>query len=327
MGRHEMPFITNISYNQDGSRILASKGDGSIVVWDVKKCAIVKIFAAHAGGVISSAYSSEGQYILSMGFDGYRKWDSGTASLVSFYHTEAPLFTSQSYSNSGDKILLWSVKPQALNRINLINWSNGEVIWHLEFKNDIIAVFFGQDDKYAALAGREGMVYVVEVNTGKIKSKIDSGFSDMSFIKFSPGYKYLLTRDDMNICLWNFEENLLKYEIKDIPGFIKDAGFVDNAENIRIVTDQGIGTWSTESGKQISFLDLDEIEMYYPSLDRTAFNPDGKTIACYDNGSISIIDIKTGKRVKLLSEHSSGYKYTEEDLKREFELLYPESSL
>jgi hypothetical protein len=61
----------------------------------------------------------------------------------------------------------------------------------------------------------------------------------------------------------------------------------------------GIGTWSTESGEQISFLDIDEMENYFSSLSTVAFSPDEKEIAYYDGGTIVIMEIKTGIELGL----------------------------
>jgi WD40 repeat protein len=85
MGGLDLGYVTGISYNADGSRVLVSHGDGAIAIWDTYSTDIVKQFAAHYGGVLSASFSTDGRYILSMGFDAYHKWDSETASLIYSY--------------------------------------------------------------------------------------------------------------------------------------------------------------------------------------------------------------------------------------------------
>jgi WD40 repeat protein len=321
MGSSDYKGITDISYSSDGSRILVSYGDGAITIWDTYNAEIVNKFAAHLGGVFQASFSKDGRYILSMGFDAYRKWDAETASLISFYPFNVyEYYIRKVYNNTGDKIIIGT---SDLKRIKLINVSDGNTLWQIRLSDMVVSIFFSEDDKYAAVASYDGAVHIFEVDTGKKIIEIQTDHFDMiSYIKFSPDYKYLITADERDLCLWNFQDGTFKYEIKSSYGFIKAVEFVDNGNNIRMVGSFGIGTWSTESGEQISFLDIGEMENYFSSLSTVAFSPDEKEIACYDGGTIVIMDIKTGKEIGLLNGYFTDYDFTEDDLQNGLMLLY-----
>jgi WD40 repeat protein len=73
-------WVNDISMSQDGSKLVTSGADKTVIVWDVASRAPLQTLRGHTAYVNAAAFTLDGSALLSGSYDGtLRLWDIGKA--------------------------------------------------------------------------------------------------------------------------------------------------------------------------------------------------------------------------------------------------------
>ncbi len=111
---HPDPYCT--AFNPDGTKLAAGYQDGSVIIWDWKKGAVVHTLTPqHRDAVWSVAFSPDGNYLVSGSHDkAFRIWNATTGELVVERTEQRGSIRSLALSPDGQLLLVGTLNPGEL---------------------------------------------------------------------------------------------------------------------------------------------------------------------------------------------------------------------
>jgi len=250
----------------------------------------VVTFSGHTQGVMSLAFSADGNRILSSGWRDSRLWDSATGSEIeaSGEGAEAVVFSAD-----GRRLAILSRPAPKVSRLAIRDAAGGRDLWSVDPNNrgqavgdqtGVNLVAFSPDGRWVATGGsvadktvrwgHYGVVQIWDVETGRNSHRFDGLHFGAPVVTFSPDGKYLAA------------------------GLDGDNGCVREKGEIRV--------WDVLSGKQLHTLELQEkIEPYYPdcTVVDLAFSPDGERLLSLSKngwGRLRTYELASGRLIRSM---------------------------
>ena len=183
---HSKSSVICTAVTPDGKVAVSGGGDGSIRIWDIEKQFLKCEFPGHFGSIYYDNnitdidITPDGRYVISCGRDGKAKvWD-----LID-NHEKASIdgVTNHPFDPP-------CVSISANGKIAVIGHGEGVIIWDIENQrkvtelNDIRRIRIIKmipDGSLAISASYNGTIGVWDINSGKLKSRLECGYSVSSF--------------------------------------------------------------------------------------------------------------------------------------------------
>jgi len=140
------------------------------------------------------------------------------------------------------------------------------------------------------------VAHIREAKTGGVRFALHGHTDTIYSATFSPNGKRILTRQDNNIRVWDFESGK---ELSSMEGEY-DAKFSPDSSRVLIRTDKA-RVRDAETGRELAELKTDY------SLGSPSFSPNGRRIVAISGGtdnSIRVYDTETGAEMIVLTERN-----------------------
>ena len=199
------PFdVSAIAFSPDGKVLASGSGEGVIWLQHIETGAVRHFSPEHKQGILSVAFSPDGKTLVSGSRDQtIGLWDTETGKLRNRFsgHTStvnivafSPDGKTLASGSSDETVRLWNPETGELRRT------------FLEHKNDnnsITEVAFSRDGKMIASGGTEWpMLYVWDIETGKVRYKHHSHNWSVDALAFSPDGTKLAIGGDTDAIEW-----------------------------------------------------------------------------------------------------------------------------
>lgn len=206
-----------VDISPDGKWIAIAGGDGKIHLFDFTTKELKQTIEAHETGIVSVAFSQDGQTLVSSGYDGLVKtWETDSAGPLVVINTKIPKSVFSDISPDGKTVVsVW-------DDVVLWNAETGEKIGPLALSEpraiSVRDVQFSPDGKHVATADAtvdfENAAMIWSVDERKLTATLKHEFGVAS-LAFSPDGKLLATADmDVRARVWDIAAQKLLQTIE-----------------------------------------------------------------------------------------------------------------
>jgi WD40 repeat protein len=241
--------IIEARYSADGTRILTALDDRTVRVWDAATGRLLYAPLKHDGDILAVAWSVDGKRIVSTASDGsVSLWDAANGKSVrSSFHVEQPI-THVAISPNGDFVVgshgvgvsLWDVRT-------------GAVISPKPYHDDISAIEFSNDGKYAVIATNDDAADIVDATTAKRLHRLSPGNAVFHAVFSGDSHTVLTASEDRTAQIWDVSTGTAKGGAFRQDATVSDAEFSRDGSMVLTTSyDHTARVWSAQTGKPIT---------------------------------------------------------------------------
>ena len=196
-------YVNSVAFSPDGKQIVSAfmySENNPVCIWDTETGEEILSLVGHTAYVSSAAFSPDGKRIVSASADNtVRIWDVETGKEIRKFEKHTDQVNSAAFSPDGKRI----VSASDDKTVRIWNAETGEEIHRFEeYSNDVRSAAFSPDGKLVVTADADFSVRIFDVESGAVFQK--SGLS-WNAVSFSPNAKQLVSGDDNNVVIWEFE--------------------------------------------------------------------------------------------------------------------------
>jgi WD40 repeat protein len=255
----------------------------------------LRTFIGHTDAVVSVAFSPDGKYVLTGGFDHTAKlWDAATGELVRDFYGHTGAVDSVAFSPDGKYVLTGSGDATA----RLWDAATGELVrdFYGYTEESVQSVAFSPDEKYVLMGSWDGPGQLLDLVTGaEVRTFTRPGTSIMG-VAFSADGKYILTGSyDGTANLWDAATGA---EVRAFAGhsdhilsvaFSPDGKYVLTGDS-----DNTAKLWDAATGTEVR-----TFAGHTSNVNTVAFSPDGKYVLTGSgDGTAKLWGADTGTEVR-----------------------------
>lgn len=227
--------VASVRFRSDGQRVVSASADGTAIIWRTDTGEVVHRLVGHGGGLSDVTWSRDGRMVATASDDNtLRLWDAehGTCLRILRGHTHyafcccfsaaGNLLASGSFDET---IRVWDVHT---GRCIKVIPGHSDPVTSVHFCND-------QENPLLASASFDGISRIWHASYGRcLKSLVDGHNHPMSFVRFTPNARFVLTSslDPISpaLCLWDYNAKKVKktYSGHTNLRFSLQAAFVVN---------------------------------------------------------------------------------------------------
>jgi WD40 repeat protein len=291
--------IYGVDYAPDGlSMLTAASG---VKLWDYYYGTERFNLAAHHGEVLSTAYSKDGQYILTGSRDRTAKlWANFLLIDTLKMKQNVGRNLDAQYSFDGS----WIVTTDEWGNILIHDARNGEVVdkWSVKDMRVSAAAFDPTDSQRVVTGDDDGKVKIWSRGKSTPVLTIDAHSSPVTSVTFSPDGKQILSAStDGTARVWNAEDGSQQLTLENQKSSdFYDAHFSDDGSQIVTASSNRTAqTWDASTGKKIR-----DFSGHTDYVRAAVFSHDGSRLyTASDDNTIKVWDTATGNQLQNLTGH------------------------
>jgi WD40 repeat protein len=269
---HTAP-VSALTFDRDGRRMASASHDHTIKVWDVLTGKALYTCTGHTAQVLALAWSGDGTTLASTGLDGtIRLWDSAG-------HCRACLHTSerclQGLAFAPDGLLLacgedgwvevWSA--DGAHRLHTFRPT----------RSSLYALAVAPDGREMAVAGQDGIIRLLELESGKVCGELDGHEGAVFSLAFAADGRTLLSGgEDGTVRKWRRNKGEPARAAGCLEGHFSPVyQVVSGADGRRLVSagvDGRVIVWDADTGRAV------HSHCFPGKALCVAFTPDGRRI-------------------------------------------------
>jgi WD40 repeat protein/tetratricopeptide (TPR) repeat protein len=306
--------VFSVALSSDGTILASGSADGRIGLWDLTtRQPLGRTLIGHTGAVHSVAFSADGKTLASGSADhSLVLWD-----VFSHQPRDLPLtgfwgaLLGVTFSLDGKAMAFISGE----NALTLRDIATGRLI--TSYRGDVLSAALSREGDTLALGHRDGTVLLWSVASHQPLAPPLSGHESwVVSIAFTLDGQTLASGDvDGTIILWDVASRKLRKKIpKGHSRLVSLLGFSADGQTLASQSkdeDKTVILWDVATAQPLSR--LGQLRQFFndPRRDRdsvrTAFSPDGRTLAmAHDSGAIILWDV-IGGRLLDLPQHNELY--------------------
>jgi len=254
---------------------------------------------AHLDLVQALAYSSDGRFVASGGFQEVILWDVQTGQLRQRFTGFRDRVTALDFSRDGKYLATGGGAPTEEGELRLIELSSGKIVLEKRdaHSDTIFGVRFSPDGKLLATCGADRFVKVWEVPSGKFVKSFEGHTHHVMDVGWKGDGKLLASCSaDNTVKVWDYEKG---EQVRTIQAHGKQAtrmAFLGNGAQFITISGEGSAKmWNMDNGGQIRTFPAGNDFLY-----AVAVSPDGAMVAV--GGQDSVIRIFNGQNAQLIKE-------------------------
>ena len=280
----EFPLDANgsaVSFNQDGSRVIAADEAGNLGIWDISALYARRSYIAFPEYVHEARLTPSGEYLI-VNTDDYNIWripaeeigqiKDGTQGRIIFTAESLTYDTAISPDSKWIAAVEYDSENTQNNRAVLVSM-DGQMQFPLLHGGEVTGIAFDEESKFVATAGRNGLVSFWDVKTGE-KQQFDLDNSEpVHAVALSPLGTLVATGLNNKIKIWDTAIRLPITELRQIGDVIS---VVFSQDGKWLATGNADGTvilWNVEG---TSFEQVAEPLQINGRPQILTFSPDGK---------------------------------------------------
>lgn len=189
-----------------------------------------------------------------------------------------------------------------LHRVNLANTHFGRSIFR-QTLSDITCVTFSADGKFLAIGDTRCLIYLWQVEDGKLSLTYEGHTDWIHSLTFSPDGQTLVSGSfDRTIKQWDTQTGACLRTLEGHTDRVWSVAFSSDGQTLASgSSDHTIRLWNMKTGNCVNTL-----QEHTGYVQAVTFSPDGKTLASDSvDGSIKLWDVKTGSCFRTLEGHKN----------------------
>ncbi|MCS7168529.1 MAG: c-type cytochrome domain-containing protein [Gemmatales bacterium] len=304
--------IGALAISPDKSTLVASRGS-EIHVYDAATGQFIRALVnpelkddkgqpmniAHLDLVQALAYSPDGRFVASGGFQEVILWDVQTGQMRQRFTGFSDRVTALDFSRDGKYLATGGGAPTEEGELRILELPSGKVVFEKRdaHSDTIFGVRFSPDGKLLASGGADKFVKVWEVPAGKFVKSFEGHTHHVMDVGWKGDGKLLASCGaDNTVKIWDYEKG---EQVRTINAHGKQAtrmAFWGNGTQFITISGEGQAKmWNMDNGGQIRTFAAGNDFLY-----AVAVSPDGALVAV--GGQDSIIRIFNGQNGQLIKE-------------------------
>jgi len=290
---HLCCFQANViaaQYSPDGTRILSTLDDKTLRIWDAATGSALFAPMQHADAILAAVWSADGKRIVSSSRDGkVHLWNAETGKPAREpFQSEHPI-THLALSPNGETVL-----SSQQTYVYVWKTANGEVVSPKPYHDDITALAFSDDGKYALIATNDDTADIVDPVTAKRVHRLAVG-NGVFHASFSKDSRFALTAsEDRTAQIWDANTGTAHGAAFKHAAAVADAVFSNDGKLVLTTSfDHTARVWNAVTGQAVT-----ASLIHSTPVSAGGFSADGAlALTQARDGAVRIWDVATGEVV------------------------------
>eukprot|EP01038_Epipyxis_sp_PR26KG_P012245 gene12245-16417_t len=188
-------YVTSVSFNYDGRRIVSGSGDNTIRIWDSSSGDQINELKGHDRSVTSVSFNYDGSRIVSGSHDKtIRIWDSSSGDQINELKGHDRSVTSVSFNYDGSRIVSGSHDKTIRDQINELKGHD----------NYVTSVSFNYDGSRIVSGSWDSTIRIWDSSSGDQINELKGHDSYVNSVSFNyDGSRIVSGSDDKTIRIWD----------------------------------------------------------------------------------------------------------------------------
>lgn len=316
-------------FSPDGSRVVTSAEDGTVVVWDAEAGVEITRLVGHSDYVESVVFSPDGNWLASgSGDEQVKIWDAITGALVATFDegtSEYNEFAISSITFSPDSETLAAAfrkhgdtfMEDGEGYVKLWDVGSGELLATLgQRKVNITSVDFNHDGTLLATGAEDNTILLWDVASGAAVQTLEAHTDWVQSVSFSPdGLQVASGSVDTTIRLWDSASGNLLRTLNGHSSSVNSVSFSPSGEFVASGAGYGTHYWHSANGEEagdtaVKLWDaasgalIVTLEGHTNQVRSVAFSPDGTRLASASrDNAVKLWDVEDGMLLATFQGH------------------------